>query len=142
MKKFLMLAVMLFLCAGYANAQEEKKFSGLLDKVSWKQGVAWSLQESTMNALSTVEIIKFEKYVKGLTFEVGTAGDGDDSDWKLVVVMSYPLLNLKEKGVTIPILDLVDANVGAWFGAGHLNKDMMNSRSDYGVSLSLLNFKW
>jgi len=119
-----------------------KTFTGIMDKVNWRQGIAFSTQENKINYLSTVELLRFEKYVKGLTIEAGYAGDGNDSDHKLVGVVSYPLVNFKEMGVTIPILDLVEANIGAWFGAGHLNRNIMNTRSDYGVSLSLLNLKF
>ena len=152
-KMLLVIAAVCFFFTGYASAQEtvtvdenvtvvEKKFSGITDKIVWKQGYAYSVQEGSSNFMSTVELFKLEKWIKGLTLEAGYMGDGNDSDHKIVGVMSYPLLNLKEKGVTIPILDLVDANLGVWYGAGNLQWDIMDTRADYGLSLSLLSFKW
>jgi hypothetical protein len=150
-KSLLMLAAICFLLIGSANAQLTddagtavvgQKFSGILDGLKWKQGFAWSLQESSPNFMSSVEIIKFEKYLTGLTFSGAYIGDGDDSDHKCAIVMEYPIINFKNIGITTPILNLVDAKVGVWYGAGNLQWDIMDTRADYGVSLSLLNFNF
>lgn len=133
MKK--MLAVLAVCFAMFGNCYAEslsigeqiKKIPGL------KQGVAYSLAEHNFSYLSTIEVLKW----KGISAEVGYS-----SKDKLVGVVSYELLKLKDLGVTVPILDLVSFQPGVFFGAGRLNKYIDNSETDYGISATIISIHW
>ena len=74
-----------------------------------KQGIAYSLVDHDISYLSTIQIIDW----KGISLEAGYS-----SKDKAVAVISYELLKLKELGVNVPILDLIEARVGGYFGYG------------------------
>lgn len=113
-----------------------KKFPAL------KTGIAWDVEDSQMNYLSTIEIVKW----KGLALEAGYAGAQENTGNKAVAVISYQLLKLKDLGVTLPILDLVEFNVGMYAGYGKIHigefQNEGNNEFSWGPSLSLINIKF
>jgi len=104
-----------------------------------KQGIAYSIPDADFCYLSTIEIAnKF-----GVSLEAGYS-----SKDKAVLVASYKILELKNY-VNVPLLDLIEANVGAYYGFGRIDlgindRDNMegNNEVDYGVSLTLLKVKF
>ena len=68
------------------------------------------------------------------------------SNDKAVGVVSYQLATLKDLGVTLPVLDLVEFNLGYHVGYGRiqLNDGMDNGNNEvtHGPSLTLLNIKF
>lgn len=107
-----------------------------------KEGIAYSITDSKINFLSTIELLKF----KGFNVEVGYAGQAPNTGDKAVAVLSYELLNLKNLGVAVPILDLVSFNLGYYIGVGRIELNPGNTKAnnefDQGVSLTVLNFKF
>lgn len=141
-KLFLTLGIILSLsCQSFAG--EYLKVSKLLDKIPpMKQGIAYSIIDSKFNYLSTLQIANW----KNFSLEVGYAGRAKNTGDKAVVVTSYNIAKLKDFGVTLPILDLVEFNLGIYAGFGRitLNEGLKegNNEIDYGISLTLLNIKW
>ena len=69
---------------------------------------------------------------------------GYSSSDSLVGVVSVSLVELKDY-VSLPILDLLECNVGAYAGYGRISKDrdnVLEGEFDYGVSATLINLKW
>lgn len=135
MKKMILEVMVLGLLATSAHAGLKE----VLEKVNWRQGVAYSFADSNLNAMSTFDVATW----KSLRLSLGYAGDSDSTDHKAIANLSVSILRLKDFGVTVPILDLVEIEPGIWFGAGRWNfKDLGETETDYGVSLSLINLKF
>ncbi len=120
--------------------EDSFSISEFLNNLELKNGIAYSTVEGGINFLSTIEIMNW----KNFTLEVGGAGDYGNTDWKAVAVVSYPLIKMSDY-VEIPIIELVEANIGVWFGASRFDQvftDIMDSETDGGVSLSLITLKW
>lgn len=101
-----------------------------------KAGVGYSLVDSGINNLFTIEALKW----KFLNLEVGYAGDSDSTDHKGVVALTTNLLNLEKLGVTVPLAKIIDVNLGIYAGVGRINvKDWDESELDYGLSCTLVN---
>lgn len=99
-----------------------------------KQGIGYSLKNSNIEYLTTIELANY----KGIALEAGYT-----SQDKVIGVISYPILKLKDLGVTVPILDLVEANAGLFYGFGRINIMELDTAEDtYGVSLTLLKVKF
>lgn len=133
-----MILSLLILLQGSARADS---FDFIQQLPSMKQGLAYSIEDHAFNYLSTAEIIKW----KGFALEAGYAGRAKETGDKIVGVLSYQLARLKDYGVTLPILDLVEFNVGAYAGYGRvqITGDKSNDNEfDYGVALTLLNVKF
>lgn len=142
MRKFLLGITLSFCMTGVAFA-EDLSIRDVLAKVpALKQGIAYSLADNKLNYLSTFEVLKW----KGLTLEAGYAGRADQTGDKAVAVLSYNVAKLKDFGVEVPILDLVELNVGAYAGFGRvqLNDGMGdgNNELDYGLSATLISVKF
>ena len=138
MRKFI-LAVVFCSMVSVANA-DVIKLSEYLDKLPpMKQGIAFSLADSKLNYLSTIEIAKW----KFLSLEGGYAGAAENSGNKVVAVLSTNIANAKKLGIEIPIVDLLDVNVGFYAGYGSINGVALgDSELDYGISATLLTLKW
>lgn len=140
MKKLLLMLVLSFICVGAAQAEELSIGDSLKKIPSLKQGIAYSLLDNDVSYLSTLEVLNW----KGVALEVGYS-----SKDKAVAVVSYELLKLKDLGVTVPILDLIECRVGAYAGYGRLNLGLNdrddregNNEYDAGLSLTLMNIKF
>lgn len=108
-----------------------------------KQGVAYSALDNKFNYMATIEV--FQKSIFSL--EVGYAGDADATDYKLVGVISTSLLNLKQLGMNVPILDLLDFRLGIYAGVGGINVGDSpsmrgNNEFDWGASLTAITLKF
>jgi hypothetical protein len=139
MKKLLFVVLALCLMVGVANAGELSITETAKKLPALKQGIAYSIADSEFCYLSTIEIMN----KCGVSLEAGYS-----SKDKAVIVASYKLLELKNY-VNVPLLDLLEANIGAYYGFGRIDlglndRDNMegNNESDYGLSLTLLNIKW
>lgn len=144
MKKIIALLVLLLAMPLVAEAGVNwDDVSGIKDEVNWKQGVAYSLEDSKWNYVSTIEVAK--KY--GLALEAGYMGDADKTDHKAVAVISGNLIELKDY-VDLPILNLIEANIGLYAGYGRITleqlskEDGKNNEFDWGISLTLIDLKF
>lgn len=124
--------VFLFIC-GTAYAQLDlletaKKVPDL------KQGIAFSLIDNQVNYLSTAQIAEW----KGISLEGGYAGTAKDTGNKVVAVISYPLLKLKNY-ISLPVLDLIELNLGVYAGYGRI---LGSNEFDAGISGTAINLKF
>ena len=136
MKKLVLLGLAILLIAGVSFA-EPIKLGEVIEKLpALKQGVAFNLEENKLEYLSTIEVASY----KGFSLEAGYSSEN-----ALVGVISYPVLNLKDLGVTLPVLDLVECNVGVFFGVKRLEGiESFKSAPDttYGISATLISLKF
>lgn len=105
-----------------------------------KQGIAWSLQDNEINYLSTVEVAKF----KNVSLELGYSGRAKNSGDKIAAVLSYPIVKLKDLGVDMPIIDLIELNVGAYAAVGRVQLEDTDGGNEWdaGLSATLINLKF
>ena len=134
MKKLLVVLVAVFMAVGVVRA-DELSIGDTLQKIpGLKQGVAYSILDSDFSYLSTIELVNW----KGLALEAGYS-----SKDKIVAVVSYELLKLKNLGVTLPILDLIEFRPGIYCGYGSINmQEIDRSEIDYGLSATLISIKF
>lgn len=141
MVRQIILAAALLL-AVVSNASAELNLGEVLGKVpAMKQGIAYSLADNKINYLSTVEIVKW----KGFALEAGYAGAAEETNHKAVGVVSYQVARLKDFGVELPVLDLVELNVGYYVGYGRIqfSGDTDNDNElDHGLSATLISLKF
>lgn len=123
MKKLILIMALLLIIPVIANAE-----------VEWKSGVGFSVIDNKTNILSTIEVAKW----KEITLEAGYAGDAENTQNKVVAVVSYPILKLKDY-VDLPIVDLIEFNAGIYAGYGRL---FGSDELDFGVSATILNIKF
>ena len=106
-----------------------------------KQGIAYSMVDNKINYLSTAEIVKY----KGFALEAGYAGNAEETNHKAVAVISYRLGGLKDLGVEVPVLDLLEFNAGYYVGVGRIQftGDTGNDNEiDHGFSATVINIKF
>jgi hypothetical protein len=128
------LVVALLLIGSTAFAGELSIGDELKKLPAMKQGIGFSLVNSNIEYLSTIEVANF----KGVSLEAGYTSQN-----KVIGVASYQILKLKDLGVTIPILDLVYFQPGVFVGYGHINTEEVDqSELTYGFSLTLLDVKF
>lgn len=134
MKKIITLVVGLLMLAGVAQASELSIGDSLKKIPALKQGIGYSLKNSNIEYLTTFELMN----KGGLALEAGYT-----SQDRIIAVLSYPVLKLKDLGVTLPILDLIEANVGLYYGFGRINiRELDTAESTGGISLTLIKVKF
>lgn len=134
MKKLALVIAILALLSGVCQASELSIGDTLKKIPALKQGIGYSLKNSNIEYLTTIELLN----IKCLALEAGYT-----SQDKVIAVVSYPILKLKDLGVTTPILDLIEANVGFYYGFGRINvMELDTAESTWGASLTLLKVKF
>lgn len=98
------------------------------------QGIAFSVVDSNINYLSTIDIIKWN----GINLEAGYSGRVKETGDKVVAVVSYDLFKAKDY-VTWPILKYAEFRPGIWYGIGRIGG---SNEQDFGVSASFLSIKF
>jgi len=98
-----------------------------------KQGVMYNWQDNEFEHLSSIECASW----KNITFELGYLTESS-----IVGVISYPLLKLKDLGVTLPILDLIEFNVGVCAGVSRIGNNGGNNEAIYGITFTLIDIKF
>ena len=141
-RKLLLISYLVLMCS-VARADDFSVIDGLKKLPGMKQGIAYSVLDSKINYLTTIEAFQWAIF----SGEVGYAGDSDATDYKLVGVISTSVINLKQLGVNIPILDLLDFRLGVYAGVGGINlgdgPDMRgNNQFDWGASLTAITVKF
>ena len=139
LKKLLILAVCLLITT---PCFAQLDLGSILEKFPLKQGIGYSIVDHKFNYVSTITIAEW----LGLNFEIGYAGAPTNTRHKAVAVISAPIVKLKDLGVTLPILDLIECNLGLYGGWGQIDiGDGMgegNNEADYGISFSILSVKF
>lgn len=128
------LLLPLFLLLAISQARASSIFDVAAQMPAMNQGVAVSVLDSNINYLSTVDVVKW----KGFNIEAGYSGRAKETGDKIVAVLSYDLLSLKDK-TTIPILNLVEFRPGIWYGVGRIGG---SNEVDYGISATFLSLKF
>ena len=142
MKPFI-IGLMFVMACGIAHAEALSIGDTLKQVPGASQGIAFSLVDNKVNYLTTIDIVKW----KGLALEAGIAADAENTGTKAVAVISYDVINAKKLGVTIPVLDMIDVRLGAYYGAGRIEVgsiDTMkgNNEQDFGFSATVLKLKF
>lgn len=96
-----------------------------------KQGVVYSFDSDNFKYCSTTDLIR----KKGVSLEGGIV----PVDNEVIAVVSYEVAKLKDYNVTVPILNLIEFNVGGFGGIKNIGED---NEADYGLSLTLINVKF
>lgn len=137
-KKLVVALLVLMACSTAKASVDLSEWSDKIPEV--KQGIAFSLLDNKVNYLSTIEVAKF----KNVTFELGYAGKVRNTGDKVVGVLSYPIVNLKDLGVDMPILDLVSLNIGAYAGVGRVQLEDTDGGNEFdaGLSLTIIDIKF
>lgn len=137
MKKLVLIMVMAVLVCGSAFAEGDFLAfinDQVIQTLDLKQGIAYSVIDHKLNYLSTAKIVEKDK----IALEIGYAGSRAESGHKIVGVVSYDLLSLKDY-VDIPILsEIVNIRAGIYGGYGRLTG---SNEWDAGASLTLISFK-
>lgn len=121
MKRFILVMAILAIAGGVCQA-EPIDISTAFDKViekapDVKEGVLYSFDDNKAKISNSFDLIAKNDFA----LELG----GIAEDNEIFIGGSYHLIALKEKGVTIWILDLIDINVFAGYGLkeiGHGNE--------------------
>ena len=132
MKKLFLLIGIMFVC-GTAHA-EFSVIDNLKKLPEMKQGVALSVMDNRWNYLSTIKVAEW----KNINFEIGYAGVAKETGDKVVAVVSYPIFKMKNY-LSVPIIDLIDVNVGGYVGYGRVTG---SDEFDVGVSATAINIKF
>lgn len=133
MKKLLLIiiATILGFWVGFSAYPEDS----ILDKIKnllpdTKPGFYYDVVGKDLEAISSFSIANY----KNVSAEIAL---GDEQT--VMAVISYPIVKAKDLGINIPILDLIELNVGFAFGY----EDITNDREfKYGPSVTLINFKF
>ncbi len=133
MKKLLLTLAMVFIATSVMAGTLD--LGDIVKKLPLKQGIAYSLEDSNFNYLSTLEVANY----KNVALEVGYAGAADETKHKFVGVVSYPIVALKDY-VNVPVIDLVELNLGVWAGLGKIGD--AENEFDYGISATLIEVKF
>ena len=135
MKKiFSMVLVMVMLLSGVVFAQDSLSLIDTLKKIpTVKQGIMYNFKDSELTYISTFEVAKY----KNVSIEAGY-----DADEMILGVISYPVLKLKDLGVTIPVLDLIECNLGVGVGLDHINLAGGGKELKIGITATLINIKF
>jgi hypothetical protein len=100
-----------------------------------KQGVFYNALDSKVGYVSTMEIARY----KNLSIEFGYS-----PEITALGVISYPIVKLKDLGITAPVLDLIEFNVGIAAGAKRLQFVNPEGGNEFvwGPTITLINIKW
>ena len=129
-KVFLCLAGLFLMMTTMATAEPLDLGDALEKLPPLKQGIMYEIKDNQITYLSTLEVASW----KNITLELGYS-----PTTKIIGVISYPILKLKDLGVNLPILDLVEFNLGAGIG---VDKIFGDNQAKYGLTLTLIKFKF
>ena len=133
---FALIALPVFATEEMAAVTPQAPSFKLSDIPGLKQGIAYDFLGKGVNYLSTIDVITWKK----LSLEAGYAGDQSESRNKAVFVLSYDIANLKDYGVKVPVLDLIDFRAGAFVGYGRIIQG--RGRFAAGLSATVITVKF
>ena len=145
MKKLVSLGVVMFLllfvCICCVHAQmivdapepvevEELDVDSVMDKLPGaNQGFVYSMLDREFSYVSTIDLIKYKHFL----LKAGYAPD------RLVGAVTVDLLSLKELGVDVPILDLINVEPGIFGGFSDLDS---RAEFDWGFICDIIKVKF
>jgi hypothetical protein len=103
-----------------------------------KQGLMYSVPEHLLRYISTAQVLEY----KGFSLEIGYSQTAS-----LIGVVSFQLLNLKKLGVNVPIIDLIECNIGYGVGISKIStagagEDNERNKLQHGPTVTLINLKF
>lgn len=98
-----------------------------------RPGVMYNYSDSKVSFLSTVILAE-----KGVFAIEGGYSTSDD----LVAIVSMKLVALKDLGIDLPILDLIEFRPGYAIGTSRIGSGGGNCEYVHGVTATLINIKW
>lgn len=110
----------------------------ILSHVKFNTGIGYDINAKKIVSTNTIEALGYSAWKLDPTVDVGYA-----SNDKFVVGASFSLIRLKDYGVTIPILDLVEIRPQALYSWGSINlSDVAGSKNSwiFGGSIIKVNF--
>lgn len=134
----------LFLIGGVVFASDAKAIDigdNLEALPAVNQGVAFSLEDSKFNYLTTIDIVK----CKNATIELGAAYDAEETGVKAVAVFSYDFGKLEDLGVKVPVLKELGFKPGIYGGYGRIegcHDGSCDAEFDWGVTATVLSLKF
>jgi len=116
---------------------EELLISDSLKKLPpLKQGIAYNINDGEYQYVMTIPIVNY----KNISLEAGYTTNFDDSMDSFVGAVTYPLFKFKDF-VDVPILNLIECNVGAYVGYSKW-QDNDSPEFEYGPVATLINIKY
>ena len=105
------------------------------DKIpSLQNVVVWDFKDNRVDYLAMVEAVTY----KGFSLNIGY-----NPAKSAVIALSYDLLNLKDLGVNVPILDLITIKPVVGYGFDRIDlRDMEDTREKIFAGVSVINFKF
>lgn len=94
------------------------------------QGLFYNAIDSKLEYMASIELAQW----KGITLEAGYSYED-----AALLIASYPVLKLKDIGITLPILDLVEFNLGGAIGLNRING---SNEFVAGGTCTLIKVKW
>lgn len=139
MKRIFLAVVFLGIMACVASAEPINIGDAAKKLPAVNTGVAFSLADSKVNAMTTVDVFKTKNGMFSLG--VGWAGEADSTDNKAIALASIDLFAIKN--LDWPILEYISFKPGIYVGAGSINLHrIMESELDYGVTATVLAIKF
>jgi len=132
-KKLIIVFIFLIICMpAYAITD----ISDTFEKIpTIKTGMAYSTLDSQL--LHSAMITVFEW--KGVQADVGYIGREDNTKDQLAAAITYPVVNMKDLGVNVPIVDLIEFELGWYVGSGRITG---NNEFDTGAILNIMKVKF
>ena len=98
----------------------------------------YSVPEHLLRYISTAQVLEY----KGFSLEIGYSQTAS-----LIGVVSFQLLNLKKLGVNVPIIDLIECNIGYGVGISKIStagagEDNERNKLQHGPTVTLINLKF
>jgi len=143
--KILALALCFLLVTGAAFALDISKILEQIPEA--KQGIGYSCNNDTVNHSLTWEVLKKDKF----TVSAGIVSyDERIEDLReintAIAVISYNLGGLKDLGVEVPILDLIQIEPYLYGGVSRIQLDKSgsegNNEGDWGLGIKLIAYKF
>ena len=127
-----MISLTTGLVAGLSNADELGIRDTLAKIPALKSGVAFNVLDSEWEYTETLNLLQY----KGFNLDAGyTTKD------KAIGAITYELLNLKDLGVTVPVLDLIKIEPGIYAGLGRVAIGQGNAKDNNEFSFgTIINF--
>ena len=128
------LSVLLIVVLFVPCVSAEISLRGIFEKLpALKEGVMYSVPDCEIYYISTAQIFEY----KGISIEGGYSPKD-----MAIGTISYSILKVKDLGINVPIIDLIELNVGITAGIKRIGTGDSNNEFDWGPSLTLINIKY
>jgi len=132
-KKLVIVFIFLIICM---PAYAVTDISDTFEKIpNIKTGVAYSTLDSQLLHSAMITIFEW----KGVNADFGYVGREDNTKDQLAAAITYPIAKLKDLGVNVPILDLVELEAGWYVGSGRIGG---SNEFDTGAVVHIMSVKF